>query len=928
MPTPLLQTKLYIQLPRPNLVARPHLIERLNQALQYRHKLTLISAPAGFGKTTLASEWVASLRLDASDANRAKDRIAWLSLDDADNDLNRFLTYVVAALDRVEGQESHIGYGALNMLSSPQPPPAETILTTLINNIAAIPDRIILVFDDYQLIEAQSIHQAVTFLLENLPPQMHLTVATREDPDLPLARLRGRSQLTELRAVDLRFSIAETTQFLNQTMGLDLTQEDVAALESRTEGWIAGLQLAAVSMQGRQATTDLIQSFTGTHRFILDYLVEEVLKQQPIDIDDFLLQTAILDRFTGSLCDALTGQCNGQATLEMLEHANLFVVPLDDERRWYRYHHLFADLLRLRLKQIDPEQVFVLHRRASRWFDQHEFVNEAIQHSLWADDYVRAAYLIEEQADALWQRGEHARMRKWLAELPTDLLRSRPQLCIFHAWYLFATGRHEISDEFLQAAEESLYSGSGQNQDSETELQEQELPTSADRRQLRGRVAAARASIGSFRGDVPQIIEQAHIALGYLPAQDSVWRSITANALGDAYGFIGDMPAAYAARSEALTISQAAGDTYYVMVASSKLAITLRAQGRLLQTVEICRQQLQLANENGLSQTGLAGLLLLIWGEALAELNDLNGAIDCAHRGEELIERANDLPMLGWGYHCLARIRFSLGEYARIEETGHKIEEIGRASAVPPWVANQMAGWQTRVWLAQGKFEAASQWVEERGFEDIGKTKLPHEITFFSLLDFTLLARILSACGRSDEAIDLLQYLFKAAESGGRTRSMIEIVMLQALAFQAGNAPAQALDKLSSALVLAEPAGFIRIFVDEGRPMARLLYEALACGTATDHVSRLLSAFPVEEQGHAGTTASQTSDGCLIEPLSKRELEVLELVAEGLPNQEIASRLVVSPNTVKVHTRNIHSKLGVHSRTQAVAKARALGILR
>lgn len=475
---------------------------------------------------------------------------------------------------------------------------------------------------------------------------------------------------------------------------LNLSQEDVAALDSRTEGWIAGLQLAAISMQGRQATTDLIRSFTGTHRFVLDYLIEEVLEQQPIDVHDFLLQTAILDRFTASLCDALTNQDNGQAELALLEQANLFVVPLDNERRWYRYHHLFADLLRLRLERTHPEQMLTLHRRAANWFEQHGLANEAIKHLLWAEDFERAAYLIEEEADALWQRGEHARLRNWLERLPTELMLSRPQLCIFHAWYLFVVGQHESSEQALQAVERSLQPGSGQS--SGAELPDRASLVSVDLQQLRGRVAAVRASIGSFRGDVPGIVQKAQIALEHLPEGDSVWRNITANALGDAYGFIGDMPAAYQARSEALKISRAAGDSYYAIVAGAKLSITLRAQGQLQQTVEVCRQQLQLANEIGLSQTGLAGALLLVWGEVLAELNDLDGASERAKRGEALIERARDLPMLGWGYHCLARILFSLGEFARIEEIGAKLDKIGRESEVPPWVANQIAAWQMR----------------------------------------------------------------------------------------------------------------------------------------------------------------------------------------------------------------------------------------
>jgi LuxR family maltose regulon positive regulatory protein len=463
---PLLQTKLYIPPIRPELVSRSRLIERLNAGLD--RELTVISAPAGFGKTTLVSEWVDHLRSDGAKEDQIENRIAWLSLDESDSDPTRFLAYLIAALRTIEPRQQsagNIGKGALSALQSPQPPPAEVVLTTLINEIAAIPDRILLVLDDCHLIEAQPIYDALTFLLEHLPPQMHLVIATREDPHLSLARLRARGQLTELRATDLRFTSSEAAEFLNQVMGLDLSMEDIAALETRTEGWIAGLQLAAISMQGRKDASSLIKSFTGSHRFVLDYLIEEVLEQQSESIQSFLLQTAVLNRLTGPLCDAVrfggarspTGQDNGQATLEMLDHANLFMVPLDEERRWYRYHHLFADLLRQRLNQTQPEQLPILHRRASEWYEQNGFADEAIEHALRAEDFERAAYLIEEQADAVWGRGEHTKLRRWLAGLPVELIFSKPHLCVLHAWELFTSGQQDAAEGSLQAAEKALH---------------------------------------------------------------------------------------------------------------------------------------------------------------------------------------------------------------------------------------------------------------------------------------------------------------------------------------------------------------------------------------------------------------------------------------------------------------------------------------
>ena len=618
---PLLTTKLYIPPTRPELVPRPRLVEKLNDGLH--RKLTLISAPAGFGKTTLVSEWVEQLRLDDSKENQNKYKIAWFSLDENDKDPARFLTYFISALNRTERVEATIGEGALTMLQSPQPPPTEAILTSLINEIAAIPDRIIIVLDDYHVLESSQVDDALTLLLEHLPPQLHLVIATREDPHLPLSRLRARGQLTELRAADLRFTTSEVAEFLSQVMGLDLSAENIAALEARTEGWIAGLQLAAISLQGHADTSRLIQSFTGSHRLVLDYLIEEVLNQQPQNIQNFLLQTAILNRLTGSLCDAITGQENGQAILEMLDRSNLFIVPLDNERRWYRYHHLFADLLRQRLKQTQPEQLQILHRSASEWYEQNGFVDEAIEHALRAENFERAASLIEEHVDALWQRGEHSKLRRWLAGLPVELVFSKPHLCILQAWDLFTSGHQDAAERSLQAAEKVLDTNT--DLATETSLMEHKQLSEYDRMKILGRAAAIRAFLAFYRGDVQGISQYSHQALEFLPEDDLAWRSTTTVALGDAYSLIGEMEAAYRVRLEALEASKAAGNIYMILISSMKLAVSMRQQGWLERVIEICQRQLLLANESGLSQTVVVGWLLAIWGEVLAEVNDLDG---------------------------------------------------------------------------------------------------------------------------------------------------------------------------------------------------------------------------------------------------------------------------------------------------------------
>jgi LuxR family maltose regulon positive regulatory protein len=903
MTTPLLRTKLHIPPARPELVSRPRLIEQLNAGAH--RKLTLVSAPTGFGKTTLVSEWV-------RECGRP---VAWLSLDEGDNDLTRFLAYFVAALQTVKAD---IGTGALSALRGPQPP-IEALLTPLINEIAALPDTIVLVLDDYYLIDGQAIHDALTFLLRRLPPQMHLVIATRVDPALPLARLRARGQLTELRATSLRFSLSEAGRFLNQVMGLDLSAEQIAALERRTEGWIAGLQLAAISMQGRQDVTGFIQSFAGSHRYVLDYVIEEVLDHQAEDIQAFLLQTSILDRLTGSLCDALTGLDNGQATLEALERANLFIIHLDEERRWYRYHHLFADLLR----QASPYGVQPLHGRASEWYELNGFPEEAIEHALRAREFERAAYLIEGRADAVWESGEHQKMYGWLEKLPAELIYSRPELCIYYATWMFRRGSQDEAERSLQAAEKVLDSGiDGTNVSSIKRLN---LTPSAARTRLLGIVAAMRALMASYRGVSAEIIPHAQQALEYLPKDELAWRSTAAISLGDAHFYLGDMEAAYRAQLEALDICVATGNLFLILYANVSLAITLRQSGRLRQAQEICQQQIELANENGMIHTTVAGWMSAVLGEVQAELNDLDAAIHHAKRGLDLTEHAGDAMMLSWTYLCLMRVLFSMGDIAGAEEVIQKTLS-DRESEVADWAQFQLAAWQARVWLVQGRLDAVSHWAQERGMDTKG------DLTYLREMEYLIFSRVLISQGDPDEAIRLLERLLEVAEAGGRTSTAIEILILQAIAFRASDDPDEALIKLEQALILAEPGGFTRAFVDEGPPMARLLSEAAARGIMPDYVAKLLAAFEGATKNDRRTAEPVSSvvdrpSPALVEPLSDREREVLQLISDGLTNREIASRLFISLNTVKAHTRNIYGKLSVHSRTQAVARSQQLGLL-
>jgi len=913
MSTPMLATKLYIPPPRPKVVLRPHLLKRLNEGLRQNQglgrKLTLISAPAGFGKTTLVSEWVAGFERPA----------AWLSLDEGDNDPTRFLSYLVAALRTIVAD---IGEGVLTVLQSPQPPPIASILTPLLNEITPIPDDLVLVLDDYHVIDAggplgavdanlvdgaTSVDDALTFLLEHSPPQLHLVIVTREDPNLPLARLRARGQLTELRVTDLQFTSAEAAEFLNQVMGLALSAEDIAVLESRTEGWIVGLQLAAlalqgtISMQGHQDSNSFINSFSGRHHFVLDYLVEEVLQQQSASVQTFLLQTAILDRLCGPLCDAvlLDTSTSGQETLEYIEQNNLFLVPLDNERRWYRYHHLFADLLRQRLYQSTNSalgdkvgmDVAELHIRASAWYENNGLEIEAFTHAAAANDIARAERLVEGDGMPLHFRGAGTYVLNWLEALPETALNARPSLWVMYASTLLFTGQHTAVEQKLQAAEAAL--------------QDAEHSTDDKTRDLLGRIAAMRATLAVIQNDVETIIAQSLRAQEYLHPDNLIFRTTVTWTLGLAHQLKGDRAAASRAYAETIAIG---GDSIYTTAATITLGQIQESETQLSLATRTYQSGLDLAGDppHPIACEAFLGLARIYY-----EWNDLDAAQEYGQQCLQLTQQMENVDTFAAYGVFLARLLLAQGDVPGAVDVLKEAEAFVQRQNFAFRMA-EIAAAQVRTLLRQGDLAAAATLARQ------------HELPLSQ-------AWVCLAQGDPAAALAVLEPLRRQMDKKGWRDEQLKIMLLQAVAYdavaaQAGGETDKAVQQLAEALALAEPEGYIRIFVDEGLPMARLLSAATDRGIRPDYVSKLLAAFAVDKQVEKQESVSPPTQA-LVDPLSERELEILTLIAAGLKNKEIAAQLFISLNTVLYHVKNIYGKLGVNKRTLALIKARELNLL-
>ncbi len=884
-----LRSKITLPAIRSDLVPRQRLLAQMQIGMQ--HGLTLVGAPAGFGKTTLVSTW----------AQQCGYPVSWVSLDINDNDPVVFWIYVVTAL-----QEMHpeIGKTALALLQSPQPTSLERILTVLLNELSTHQEHFALVLDDYHMIDSPAIADALTFLLEHRPTQMHLFIASRVDPPLPLARLRMRRQLVELRADALRFTAEEASLFLREMMGLDVSTGEIETLETRTEGWIAGLQLAALSMQGRKDIHGFITAFAGSHRYIIDYLAEEVLHQQSEAMRTFLMQTSILERMNASLCDAVTGQTGSQAILEHLEQANLFVVPLDDERNWYRYHHLFADVLQYHLRQLQPELVAELRKRASTWFEQEGSLVEAVNYAIAAEDFKRAGQLAALVWMTMVQRGEYVTLLRWLEATPEDVLLSQPRLCLQYAWILLFTGQVGAHERPLRIAEQA-WSAEGNAAGL-------------------GEVYDLYAHVARLRGDAAYALSYGQQALALLPQDNLYFRGSSAIAVGAAYLMLGNMEEAHEYLLEGRSQSQMANNLISVLLATILLTDIEVMQGRLQDAAHVYQEVLQQAGSWPLWQVVEAHIAL---GSLFLEWNQLDDAAQHLRQAIALGKETLREIYLAPGYIILAEVMQARGEYEQAQEFLARAIEMAQKLGHDRALRWAMAG-QARMALAQEDWSAIEQWISTASIT------LADEPSYEREVEYLMLARVGITQQRSSEVLPLLEHMLGKDEEAGRVHNVIAILVLQAKAYAQAKRITEAIKTLERAVTLAEPAGYVRVFVNEGLSLQALLTKMLSTkenAPQAGYIKQLLTAFPeslsVQRTEKVATKPITTSVEVLLEPLSGREQEVLELLAAGMANQKIAERLVVTVGTVKTHIKSIYGKLGVHSRTQAIVRARELGLL-
>lgn len=940
MAAPLLATKLFLPSPTPDLVSRPLLDQRLEAGLGRR--LTLISAPAGFGKTTLVSGWLRrALAATGGDHGVADGlKAAWLSLEESDDTPAGFWTYLISAVQTAAPQA---GEAARAAFQSPQPPRIESVLVSLINDLAGLPHPLALVLDDFHAIASAEIHSGVDFLLEHLPQQVHLVIITREDPPIALSRLRARDQMVEIRAADLQFSAEETDTFLNRLLGLGLSGGEIRALAARTEGWVTGLRLASLALRhpaepgaqaepgapagpgapvgpGAQDRQAFIDAFTASHRFLTDYLVDEVLSRLDAPLRLFLYRTSILHRFSAGLCDAvLDGEASAldaalggsQQVLHRLEAANLFLVPLDNERTWYRYHHLFAQFLRLRLAEAEPGLAPELYRRAADWHAGHGLPREALAYALEGKDYERAADLIEQIAPRVLSQEGAAAVLQWMDALPEALRLRRPWLCLHYAWALTFSGSMSEAEQSLDVVAALLARGAG--------------ASPAEERALRGYLAAHRTYLLFFHGEHARSVDYGREAMANLPAEDEVMRARTAAFLGNGLRYGGDLAGAQEAYDIAAAASQKTGNIYTAALTYCSMAEMYCEQGHLRRSIATYRLALEFARQHaGRPDIPFTGLAYSRTGRILREWNDLPAAREHMDQGIQLCREWRQADTLVIGLMERSFLLADLGAYGAARRDLQEAREIV-TELFSPWGIEMTDALIARLDLAQGDLPAAARWEQAYGFSPQDEVAYEHGDAFLAL------ARLRIAQGAWADALAVLDKLYRLYAGPGRWGTVLVVLAWQARALAGlGDIP-RALEALRQAMAIGEPEGYTHSFVEAGPAIAELL-RRLPPAPYRDH---LLAAFEapvaVGAAGAAGAApaavATPAAAPGLPEPLSEREMAVLRLLAAGRSNAEIGAELYLSVNTIRWYASQIYQKLGAGGRGAAVAKARALGIL-
>jgi LuxR family maltose regulon positive regulatory protein len=907
MSTPLMATKLFIPPAGKNLVLRLRLLEKLDRGLSPGCHLIVVSAPAGYGKTTLLSTWLAHLK---SSEYHPSPLIAWLTLEGSDNDPNTFWSYIISSL---QAQQDGLGGKAQNLLQPPNPPDLEGILAALVNDLAQISTPFFLILDDFYLIRNPTIHQSLSFFIDHLPPQFHLLILSRTDPPLKLALLRGRGHLLEIRLAELRFSNDEATAFLNEGMGLTLSLNEIDLLNAKAEGWAAGLQMAGISLQGRSDTTRFIQSFSGSNRYILDYLVEEVLKRQPAAVQDFLVRTSILDIFCSSLCDTLIKNTDqddipySQSILEYLEDSSLFIIPMDDDRIWYRFHRLFADLLKNRLQQRLPNEISGLHRKASQWYEQNGWVTQAIEQALRAKDYEHAIFLINQSSERLFGYGDRAAVARWIDAIPEDQLRSNLELEVLRAASLTMDGHIREAETCLQNVEKWL--APVENPDDQQTI-------------LTGRIMTVYSNIASYRGDLDGVLHYAPQALEKLAGDpDLTWRSWNLVNLSNVSLGKGNVEASIQYLADAIACGKATHSPDMTLTTMFYHILILWIQGRIREASQSSQEGLAYMTENQLDHLPRAGALFMMWGLILCERHELAKAEELINQGYRLVEPEKSPLWLELANLIRLRFWIAKGDLPRAVQIARDAIQLLSEYEIPGMLATWIRGFITWIWVLEGRFLDAEKNFQEHEILVNREVSHPYHNEYLSL------ALLLEAKGDLISSVNLLERIIYQSEADKQFRWAIVGYLLLAQIYQSQEDIPHAMTVLEKALAMTEAEDNVQVFMDAGEPIKRLLEVALQRRMHVEYTRRLLSDFqepphrvPVEKDVRQNNLA-------LAEPLTRREMEVLRLIIEGYTNKEIAQSLGISLRTVKFFGTNIYSKLGVTGRTRAIHRARELGLL-